>query len=57
MRLDAIAFERGNCGTGKGPTPKPACLHGRPTMLSSATFVAMMQTPDLREREDFADGG
>jgi len=32
-------------------TPKRACLFGRRKSARSASFVAMMQTTDLRERD------
>jgi hypothetical protein len=39
------------------PTPKWVRLFGRHNSSGGATFVAMMQTTDLRERNNLACGG
>src|SRR3981081_3092590 len=52
--VGAIAFERRVSGTQHALTPKPAYFYGRDKRLGRATLAAMMQTTDLRERDDLA---
>jgi hypothetical protein len=54
--LGAVASERLSCKTERPPTPKRVSLFGRHNSLRGATFVAMMQTPDLRKGNDLARG-
>ena len=54
MGSGATASEQYSCKCRTAPTPKRVCLFGRHNSSGGATFVAMMKTTDIRERNNLA---
>jgi hypothetical protein len=52
--MGGIAFGGHGCGTEQPSTPEPSQLYSHHERLGRTSFVAMMQTTDLRERDDLA---
>jgi hypothetical protein len=52
--LGAIESERSSCKKERPPTPKRVRLFGRHNSSRGATFASMMQTTDLRKRNNLA---
>jgi hypothetical protein len=53
----SIEFGGHGCGTEQPSTPEPSQLYSYHERLGRTSFVAMMQTTDLRERDNLAGSG